>query len=213
MSEATTETVAAPTSEGTATASEGLLFGSEEQTATTATVETTEATTTEETTTEPARKAPETYEFKAPEGKEFDKGFLDAFTEQAKELDLTQEQAQKLLDTMDAKVAEVNTARVESVRSEWLEASRIDKEFGGDKLNENLSFAKTALEKFGSPEFKTLLKDSGLGNHPEILRTLYRVGKAMADDNIVTGNKPGTTKESPRDFNSIANALYPNSGG
>ena len=158
--------------------------------------------------------APEKYEFSnkvadAPD--ELDPEVLTAFGEVAKELDLPQEAAQKVLD----KVAPVMQARqaqeVEKARTEWAERSQSDEEFGGENLDANLEVAKSALNAFGTDALKSLLQESGLGNHPEVIRFMYRAGKAISEDSYV-GNSQGADPKgnTPKDFNGIANALYSN---
>ena len=159
--------------------------------------------------------APEKYEFNskvadAPD--ELDPEVLTAFGEVAKELDLPQEAAQKVLD----KVAPVMQARqaavVEQVKLDWANESQADKEFGGESLNDNLEIAKSSLNAFGTDALKSLLQESGLGNHPEVIRFMYRAGKAISEDSYV-GNSDGVNAKSngiPKDFNGIANALYSN---
>lgn len=158
----------------------------------------------------PAEGAPEKYEFKAPEGSEFDAEIIGSFSEIAKELNLTQEAAQKLLDTMGPRIAERQMGQLEAIRNDWAQASQTDKEFGGDKLQENLAVAKKALDSFGTPELRALLNESGLGNNPEVIRFMYRAGKAISEDTYV-GNSPGAgAKGQPKDFNAAASALYSN---
>ena len=148
--------------------------------------------------------APEQYEFQAPEGQAFDNAVLDAYSDVARELNLSQDDAQKLLD----KVAPVMQARqqeqIAQVRDEWAQSARTDKEFGGEKLDASLATAKKALDAFASPELKTLLNEAGLGNHPEIIRFMYRAGKSISEDRVVTGQQaPGSDK-------SLADKLYSN---
>ena len=159
--------------------------------------------------------APDKYEFNAkvadaPE--ELDPEVLTAFGDVAKELDLPQEAAQKVLD----KVAPVMQARqakaVEDAKTEWANDSKSDQEFGGESLEANLEIAKTSLNKFGTDALKSLLSESGLGNHPEVIRFMYRAGKAISEDSYV-GNSQGANAQGskvPKDFNGIANALYSN---
>ena len=155
--------------------------------------------------------APEQYEdFKAPEGQQFDKAVIEAYKEAAKELDMPQDAAQKMLDKMAPIVAERQAQRLEAVRSEWAEQSTSDKEFGGEKLSENLGVARKALDSFGSPELKSLLNESGLGNHPEFIRLLYRAGKAISEDNFV-GGKGSPSKAKPTSNADFAASLYPSS--
>jgi len=149
--------------------------------------------------------APEKYEFALPDGVQMDDAGLVAFSEVAKDLDLSQEAAQKMLDKMAPAMAARQAEAIEQVRSEWAEGSRGDKEFGGDKLNENLATAKKALDTFGTPELRTLLNETGLGNHPEIIRAFFRAGKAISEDRFVAASNGG-----PAGSRDYAKSLYPN---
>jgi hypothetical protein len=152
--------------------------------------------------------APEKYEFKAPEGRQFDAEVLNTYSEVARELNLSQEAAQRVLDAMAPKMAERQMAQIEAVKAEWANTSKTDKEFGGEKLSENLSTAKKALDAFGTTELRTLLNESGLGNHPEVIRFMYRAGLAISEDRVVTGTKGAAKNAGPRSFNDFADALY-----
>jgi len=153
--------------------------------------------------------APEKYEFKPVEGRNLDSETMSTFAEVAKELGLTQDSAQKILDRMAPQMAQRQQAQIESIRTEWVEASKTDAEFGGDKIAENLAVAKKALDQFGTPELRALLNESGLGNHPEIIRMMYRAGKSISEDTYV-GRAAGTGgKPLPKSFADAASALYP----
>jgi hypothetical protein len=130
------------------------------------------------------------------------------FSEVARELNLTQDAAQKILDRMGPTLASRQESQVKAIRGEWVASARSDQEFGGDKLAENLSTAKKALDTFGSSELRTLLNTSGLGDHPEVIRFMYRAGKAISEDRIVTGSV-GQAKNGPKTFGDLADALYP----
>lgn len=151
--------------------------------------------------------APEKYEFKAPEGKQFDAEVLNTYSEVARELNLSQEAAQRVLDAMAPKMAERQVAQIEAIRTEWANTSKTDKEFGGEKLSENLGVAKRALDQFGTSELRALLNESGLGNHPEVIRFMYRAGKAISEDKVITG-AAATAKSGPKSFADLADALY-----
>lgn len=101
--------------------------------------------------------APEKYEFKAPEGRNFDNEVINTFSEVAKELNLSQESAQKVLDRVGPKMVERQMAELDAIRKGWIDSSKVDKEFGGDAIDVNMSTAKKALDAFGTPELKTLL--------------------------------------------------------
>jgi len=55
-------------------------------------------------------------------------------------------------------------------------------------LDANLGYAKSALTRFFSPEFKKLLVDTGLENHPELIRGLVKVGKEISEDRLPGGS-------------------------
>lgn len=133
---------------------------------------------------------PEAYEFPMPEGVELDTAAAEQFTAVAKELKLDQATAQKVIDVgvkMAQRQAEAHAKQVE----QWTESVKADKDVGGDKLTENLGIARKALDTFGTPELKDVLNATGLGNHPEIIRAFYKVGKAISEDGFVTGRAPG----------------------
>ena len=158
--------------------------------------------------------APEKYEFNAKVADapdELDPEVLTAFGEVAKDLDLPQEAAQKVLDKV-APVIQARQAKVaEQARADWATESQSDEEFGGENLTANLEIAKSSLNAFGTDAFKSLLSESGLGNHPEVIRFMYRAGKAISEDGYV-GNSQGANAKGgiPKDFNGIADALYSN---
>lgn len=134
--------------------------------------------------------APEKYEFTAGEGVELDTEALKDFEPVARELNLTNEQAQKLVDAYPKILAGVQQRQAEAWQKQtegWAETVKADKEIGGDKLTANLSAAQRALEQFGDPELKEYLDSTGLGNHPALVKAFIKVGKAMSEDKVVTG--------------------------
>lgn len=195
MTAAETTSEAAPASteavEGSATAAEAT---SQQQA--------TEGQTTTEATTEEAQGAPEKYEFAPIDGVTVSDGVISEFSTVAKELGMTQEAAQKVLSKMAPALQASQAAQIEAIRGDWANKSTADTEFGGEKLQENLSVAKKALDTFGTPELRALLNESGLGNHPEIIRAFYRAGKAISEDKFVGG-----ASGAPR----TAKSFYPNS--
>ena len=159
--------------------------------------------------------APENYEFNqkvADAPQELDPEVLTAFGDVAKELNLPQEAAQKVLDKVAPVIQAKQAKALEVAKADWVSNSQADEEFGGEKLNDNLEIAKTALDAFGNDALKSLLVETGFGNHPEIIRFMYRAGKAISEDNYV-GNSEGadySRNSGPKDFNAIANSLYSN---
>lgn len=134
----------------------------------------------------------ESYEFKAGDI-ELDKGALDAFKPVAKELGLTGEQAQKLVDLQSSFVQQQAQAFVDQ-QVTWVEDIKNDPEVGGPKFEESVRVAKAAVDAAG-PEFKTFLLQSGMGNHPLVFKAMLKFGAQYASDKPVVGESrnPGGT--------------------
>lgn len=134
------------------------------------------------TKTPEAPAVPEKYDLKLSEGSLLDANALEEVSKYAKELKLTQEQAQTVLAEREEAVASF----VEKQKSVWAEQSKADKEIGGEGLAANVHLSSRVLNRFGSPELKAELDRTGYGNSPEVIRLLTRIGKAMSDDQLVT---------------------------
>ena len=147
--------------------------------------------------------APEAYEdFKAPEGVELDATVLDEFKGVAKELNLPQDQAQRVVD-LGAKLAqswaEKSNEATDALIAGWAEAAKADKDIGGEAFEQNLALAKKAIDTFGSDEFKAeLLEKYRLGDHPEFIRFARDVAKAISEDTLVPAS--GAAAPAPREF-------------
>lgn len=152
---------------------------------------------------------PEQYaEFELPEGMTADANLLEKATPVFQELGLSQEQAQKLVQLQAEHVQNTVQGQIDQHNqtvSDWLESAKVDKEFGGDKFDENVAIANAAIDKFGSPGLRELLDQYGVGNHPEIVRIMYRVGKLTIEDEPGGHSSAGASKN-----NSQLKRLYPN---
>lgn len=147
---------------------------------------------------------PETYDLKAPDGLELETTALTEFTAIAKELKLSNENAQKLANIATAMEQRRAEAHVKMVK-DWAEQSKADKDIGGDSFDGNMASARKFLDTFGSPELRELLDTSGFGNHPAVVRAFVKAGKAFGEDGFVAS---GTRAATPAQ--SFAKALYPN---
>ena len=151
--------------------------------------------------------APEKYEdFNLPEGVELNKEVLEQFAPVAKDLNLTQVQAQSIVDLQTKMVKEKaasQEASWKSINNDWQIAAKSDKEIGGPAFDQSLAQAKTFLTKFGTPELIEALNSTGMGNHPEFIRAFSRAGKAMGEDKLAIGGASTSTRL-PEDI------LYPN---
>lgn len=145
--------------------------------------------------------APENgYEFKPAEGTNvhLDEASYKQFAEVAKELNLSQEAAQKIVDKMEPMLA----SRVKTLRTEWAKASRQDPEFGGANFATNIKAINRAYVATTTPKLREVLAASGLDNHPEVLRHFYGLSKTLGDGRFITssGAKERADGSDPRNF-------------
>lgn len=155
------------------------------------------------------------YELKVPkdlpEGHEFDSQVIETYTEVAKELKLSKEGAQKMLDVVSQKLYDRAAQLQTETYAQWAKDTEKHEELNaGDGFKANLKIAQQAINKFGSDGLKTLL-DGALGNHPELVAFAYRVGKAIQPDKFEGGKGgKGKPKADPNDPESIADSFYDN---
>ncbi len=135
--------------------------------------------------------APEAYEeFTLPDSITVIPEAMEKFQGIAKTLDLTQGQAQELVDFQTQFMLDNATQSQKNWEAQmdiWVDTANNDEEIGGEKFEENVAIAKTAIDKFGTPELKKQLDATGTGNHVEFLRFFLNVGKAIAEDGISLG--------------------------
>ena len=158
-----------------------------------------------EPTPQPAG-APEEYgDFAFPEGVGPDTEMLGEVTPVFKELGLSQEQAQKLVDfDVKYRVAHHEKAQQEfqQARKEWVTQIKSDAELGGAAFNTTVKNAGKAVKQFGDAELQDLLNKTGLGDHPSFVRAFSKIGALLGEDTTVSG-------ESRSPVQTAAQLLYP----
>ena len=150
-------------------------------------------------------KPPAEYKLAKPENSLLSDESVAKIAEYAKTHGLSQKQAEAQLERENQVLTEArksyeaeNNAKMTQVQESWIATAKSDKEYGGQEFPKNVELAKRVLEKYGTPEFKAILEDSkqgGFGNHPELVRVLVRIGKAMSEDQLVTASAQGGKKE------------------
>ena len=158
--------------------------------------------------------APEKYEFNLPDGVKFDDDAFVAAEPIFRELNLGQEAASKIVGVYAEKVLPLLQDRAQQqasaagdeLRAEWARSTMADTEVGGGKLEESKAMAARAMAQFlpqneEGQKFRTFLNESGLGNHPEMVRMLSRIGRAMGE----ASTNMGTTAAAPM---SMAEKFY-----
>ena len=205
---------------------------------TTETPATTPSTTTTETKpaeTKPAEgdkkptapAVPEKYEFKAPENYTLDPKLLETVTPLFKELGLTNEQAQKLVDIQIAR--EIAAARApqdtyEATRTKWQAETTshpdiknlVDKDSGKTGIDAVKIVMGRALNAIGDPalatEFKAAMDLTGAGDNPAFVRTFLKLADFVTEGKHVAGKGPsiaGQREPGKTALPTAAQALYP----
>lgn len=125
--------------------------------------------------------------FNFPEGVKVNEEKVKSFIALAKELKLTKEQAQKLVD-MDSKNI-IDTDKAFTSMKEGWKADTL-KELG-ENAEQKLGEAVLAFKQFGDDEFVKLMKDTGLENHPAVVRVFRNIGSKIATDKTVSATSNG----------------------
>ncbi len=64
----------------------------------------------------------------------------------------------------------------------------------GPQWQEEVSKAVRAADTFGGPQLRQLLEETGLGNHPVIVRTFHAVAQRICED-VTPGGVPSATAD------------------
>lgn len=146
----------------------------------------------EEKTEEQPEGAPEAYEaWTVPEGMpedfELDEDVSKAFGEVSRELDLSQEKAQSLLNKVVPVWHRRAQEQAEALDAKWFQEIKTDKELGGRSFEESRSLARKAAETYGDDSLQELLNGPAR-NHPGLFRLLVNIGKDVSEDKFVGGD-------------------------
>lgn len=122
-----------------------------------------------------------------PEGFSWDEGQMKSFFTAAHKAGLTTAQTQTLVDwyaedqkgVLKAGDEAIKVAE-ETLKGEWKAA-----------YPRNLGLAKAAAKEIGGKELVDLLDQTGLGNHPVILKAFAKLGKSLAEDGVISGEIEG----------------------
>ncbi|MFZ0945694.1 MAG: hypothetical protein WB930_00035 [Syntrophobacteraceae bacterium] len=157
----------------------------------------------------PVTKAPAEYaEFTIPEGITLDEQTATEFKGLAKELDLTQEQAQKLLDFGGGKLR----AQIEAPYKLWAETQakwqaevKADPEIGGTKFEQSIKDAAQVFVPGDSNPFvkneaeakalRDALNMTGAGNNPAMVKFFVKIGALLKEPGSLSGGPVKDTQD------------------
>jgi hypothetical protein len=169
------------------------------------------------------------FDLTVPDGFEIsDQGKTD-FAKWINELGIPKDKHQAILDKHLTELSSSmggSREQIDAMHQGWAKESMNDKEFGGSNLNENIAGARKTMNSFSQPatdaegkavlhqegtmkgqqmtEIELLLNQTGMGNHPAMIRVFHRVKQVLSEDHFVRGDmKPNELKKTD------AEVMYP----
>jgi len=128
---------------------------------------------------------PEAYELSAPDGYPMGEAELKQLNAMCKEAKLSKEQGEAVLKYLHGNYTAYQESQAAQIKK-WVEEARADKEFGGDKFDENVADARKGLATFDTDgSIRQMLEETGYGSNPAVLKIFARVGKALGEDRLV----------------------------
>jgi hypothetical protein len=147
---------------------------------------------------------PESYTFEAPEGVDIDmdSAVVAAFSEHAKSLGASQEQAAAGFNSLVKAQQDHAVAQHQKLVDTWAQETRDHPELGGDNLRATMVKADQTLATFDKEgAAKALLTDFGLINHPAIISLLVGSRNAISEDQFLAGDvAEGKRERTAADF-------------
>jgi hypothetical protein len=142
-------------------------------------------------------------DFKVPAGDPT----LSEFSDITKKHGLPQDAAQEYVDLYAKTVKKAADQPYQMWRDThkgWQDEVMSDPELGGKNFDNVRRVIGSALTEYGDPKVRTALDFTGAGNNPAIIRTMYRMARALAEPGPVSASPP--TRSAP---DSPGAALYP----
>lgn len=143
---------------------------------------------------------PENYEFNLGEGLTITDEQKTAFTAIAKDAKLSQAQADSLLKMHSEIINGYMHAAEDAIEKNIAECQKL-----GLTSQENLGFARTAVDTFGGSEAMQVLIDTGAINHPAVCKLFVTIGQLISED------KPADTHVGGKGTPRAEDILFPNS--
>lgn len=115
------------------------------------------------------------------------------FTDFAREHELSQEGAQKLVDLHAATISEAAAQQQEKwdeIKEDWRKETIADKTLHDEegKADAAIAASRKAVEKIGGQPLMDALDLTGAGNHPAVVAAFHKISKALAEDQFIFGS-------------------------
>ncbi len=129
---------------------------------------------------------PDQYDdFKLPEGFEANEAMAKSYGELAKELGLSQEKAQKLVDYYCKSISDraaTEQKNFENWQAEQVKTLKDDADFGGAKFEENIALAKKGLSAVADKTLLEYVNSNFLGSYAPFVKMCAKIGALVSED-------------------------------
>lgn len=153
---------------------------------------------------------PDRYDYSSvelPENYCYNEELLNEFNELAGKYNLSQKSANELMsvavkltklmnDNYSKTMAEQNREKINNYK----QLLNVDSEIGGSNLSRTMNTANLAYSEFANADVQSLLTETGLNCHPQIVKMFYNIGKRMQNDSVLGINSGAVLKENREDI-------------
>lgn len=158
--------------------------------------------------------SPESFDYsevQLPENMELDKELIEEFNPIAKKFNLSNKSANELM-SLAVKLTQKNTAKFadefaaqlqDAESKSYLQLLNTDKElnaYSEEEYDQYINTANLGIKSVATDGFKNLLKQKGLTNHPEFIKTFHAIGKLCKNDSLPDVKNPVGSKRNAADI-------------
>ena len=151
---------------------------------------------------------PEDYSFEPSEDFQVPQENLDSFAKACKEAGLSKKQAEAMLAWHKGFAGDVQKLQQQQEAAQvkaWQDEILKDPEIGGTHWKAAVADSRKALNAFDTDgKLRTLLKQMHADYHPDVVRVIARVGRAMGEDKFIS------SKGSGNDVRALEDRMWPN---
>lgn len=124
----------------------------------------------------------------------------------SEELKLTNEQARALLSKSGKSITDILRVKQDANINNWINEIKADPNLGGSNFKTTQANLARAMKRYGGSGAFEVLRDSGLGAHPAIVRMLNAIGKELGEETKFVNSK----SQAPKPKNPLR-SIYDNS--
>lgn len=124
----------------------------------------------------------------------------------SEELKLTNEQARALLSKSGKSITDILRVKQDANINNWINEIKADPNLGGSNFKTTQANLARAMKRYGGSGAFEVLRDSGLGAHPAIVKMLNAIGKELGEETKFVNSK----SQAPKPKNPLR-SIYDNS--